>query len=132
MGLDSLVGVIGHAEDKVEEDLTSIRNNTGVLPVYSFSNILHLMEISACNAIQDRLPTGKTTLPTSINVKYISSTPIGHHVQSEARILKVEGQRIYYKIIAYDEKGKIAEGTHERFIVSVDNFMEKITKKNVM
>lgn len=57
MGLDNLVGVIGHAEDKVEDDLTSIRNNTGVLPVYSFSSILHLMEISACNAIQDRLPT---------------------------------------------------------------------------
>lgn len=132
MSLDNLVGVIGHAEDKVEESSTSIRNNTGVLPVYSFSSILNLMEMAACIAIQDRLPPGKTTLPISINVKYISSTPIGHHVQSEARILRVEGQRIYYKIIAYDEKGKIAEGTHERFIVSADSFMEKISKKNIM
>ncbi len=132
MSLENLVGVMGHAEDKVEESATSIRWNTGVLPVYSFASILNLMEVSACQAIQDRLPPGKTTLPTSINVKYISSTPVGHHVQAEARITKVEGQRIYYKISAYDEKGKIAEGTHERFIVSADSFMEKISKKNIM
>lgn len=132
MGLEGLVGVIGHAEDKVEEDKTSIRHNSGVLPLYAFSEILHLMEVSACNALQDRLPLGKTSLPTAINVKYISSTPMGHHVQSEARIIKVEGQRIHYKITAYDEKGKIADGTHERFVVSVDNFMEKISKKNII
>ena len=131
MSLESLVGVIGHAEDKVEESSTSIRCNTGVLPFYSFSSILNLMEISACAAIQDRLPPGKTSLPTSINVKYLSSTPVGHHVQAESTVIKVEGQRIYYKIAAYDEKGKIAEGTHERFIVSADSFMEKISKKNI-
>lgn len=130
--LDNLVGVVGHADSKVEESDTSIRWDTGVLPIYSFSAMLNLMERAACNTIQDRLPPGRTTIPTSINVKYLSSTPIGHHVQAEARVIKVEGQRVFYHIIAYDEKGKIAEGSHERFVISADNFMEKISKKNIM
>jgi fluoroacetyl-CoA thioesterase len=131
MDIDNLVGAVGHSEDKVDELDTSVRWSTGVLPIYSFSSMLHLMEKAACNSIQDLLPLGTTTIATSINIKHISITPIGHHVQAEAKVVKVEGQKIYFKIVAYDEKGKIGEGTHERFVVSADNFMEKISRKNI-
>ncbi|MBC7474861.1 MAG: hypothetical protein H7263_11260 [Candidatus Sericytochromatia bacterium] len=132
MIFENLIGMVGHADSKVEESETSIHSNTGVLPIYSFSSMLNLMERAACNTLQDKLPPGRTTIPTLINVKYLASTPVGHHVQAEARVVKAEGQRIYYQVIAYDEKGKIGEGTHERFVISADNFMEKISKKNVM
>ncbi len=131
MNLENLVGAVGHSEDKVNEMDTTVRWGTGVLPVFSFSSMIHLIEKAACSSIQELLPPGTTTIATSINVKQLSTTPMGHHIQSEAIVTKIEGQKIYYKVVAYDEKGKIGEGTHERFAVYADLFIEKISKKNI-
>ena len=37
--------------------------------------------------------------------------------------------RIVFKVAAYDEKGLIGEGTHERFVIDVAKFQAKTEEK---
>ena len=41
----------------------------------------------------------------------------------------MDGKRIELKVAAYDEKGLIGQGTHERFIITDERFLSKTSKK---
>jgi fluoroacetyl-CoA thioesterase len=130
MNFESLIGIIGYAEDQVSDIVTSVSQGIGALPLYSTSSMIILMEKAACSSLQNHLPLGSTTIGTIINIKHLSATPVGHHVQAEAKVVQVEGKKIIFEVRAFDEKGKIGEGTHERFIVDVETFMTKVRKKD--
>jgi predicted thioesterase len=59
----------------------------------------------------------------------MAATPIGMKVKFTAELIEIEGKRLIFKIEAYDEVEKIGEGLHERYIIEIDNFMNKINKK---
>ena len=50
-------------------------------------------------------------------------------VWAESEVTEVDGRRIVLTVTAYDEKGKIGEGSHERFVVVDDRFLAKTAKK---
>jgi hypothetical protein len=39
---------------------------------------------------------------------------------------KIDGRRLVFKVEAYDEKQKIVEGQHERFIVHLERFLQRL------
>ena len=41
----------------------------------------------------------------------------------------MDGTRLEFKVAAYDEKGLIGEGTHERFIITDERFLGKAAHK---
>ena len=41
----------------------------------------------------------------------------------------MDGKRLEFKVAAYDEKGLIGEGTHERFIITDERFLGKAARK---
>lgn len=129
MDFRNLIGLIGHSDDQVSEKSTAISLNTGALPVYATPAMGILMERAACAAIQNHLPLGTTTLGASLNIKHITATPMGHHVSAEARVTEVEGRRLTFKIKVFDEKGKIGEASHERFVIDAESFMQKIKNR---
>ena len=50
-------------------------------------------------------------------------------VRAEANVIALEGRKITFAVRAFDEKGLIGDGRHERFIVTDDRFMKKCTDK---
>ena len=50
-------------------------------------------------------------------------------VWAESEVTEVDGKRLVLKVAAYDEKGRIGQGTHERFIVTDERFLAKTAKK---
>ncbi len=42
---------------------------------------------------------------------------------------EIEGRKLVFKVEAYDSKGLIGKGIHERFIVENEKFQEKTNKK---
>jgi fluoroacetyl-CoA thioesterase len=90
--------------------------------------ILH-MEITARNTVKPLLLDGQDTVGTQVNVRHLAATPIGMLVRLYAEVLSVDGQRILFKVEAHDEKEKIGEGTHERFIVDVGRFATRLQAK---
>ncbi len=90
--------------------------------------ILH-MEITARNTVLPFLLDGQDTVGTQVNIKHLAATPLGMQVRFSAEVLSLEGQRVLFKVEAFDEKEKIGEGTHERFIVDVARFATRLQAK---
>ena len=88
-----------------------------------------LMEGAACEAIAQALPEGKTSVGTALNIAHLSATPVGLEVYAEAEVTEVDGNTITFSITAYDEAGKIGEGTHKRAIITSQRFLEKVYAK---
>ena len=92
--------------------------------------ILH-MEITARDTVKPLLLDGQDTVGTQVNVRHLAATPLGMQVRFQAEVLSVDGQRILFKVEAYDEKEKIGEGTHERFVIDVARFATRLQAKKL-
>ena len=66
---------------------------------------------------------------TQLNISHDSATPVGMKVWAESEIIETDGKRLTLKVTAYDEKGLIGQGTHQRFIITNDRFLAKTAKK---
>ena len=91
--------------------------------------MIALIEKAAWTSIAPYLAPGDSTVGTKLNISHLSATPVGMKVWAESEITLVDGKRIELKVSAYDEKGLIGEGTHERFIVTDQRFLSKAARK---
>ena len=127
--MEIIVGMKGKAATLVEKEDTAAEVGSGSLLVYATPCMVALMEGAACEAIADALGEDKTTVGTELSISHISATPVGLEVRAEAEVTAVEGKIITFQVTAYDEAGKIGEGTHKRCIVSSQRFLEKTYSK---
>jgi predicted thioesterase len=127
--MDHLLGVMGYAATVVSSDNTAVTMGSGSLPIFASPAMAQLAEQAAVAALQAFLPLGSTTVGMGLNLKHLAASPIGHNVQAEAVVVNVEGRRLEFKITVYDEREKIGEGTHERFVVDAEGFMGKLMLK---
>ena len=125
------VGLRGSKEMVVQRhQLASVLGNIGV-PVLSTHNVVLLMELAARNAVEGRLPEGMMTVGAMINLRHLAATPLGAKVRAEGCLRKIEGRRLLFDVVAYDEVEKIAEGENEQIIVSAERFVKAVIRKQV-
>jgi predicted thioesterase len=122
-------GLTGKSEMIVEnEDLVNHLGGVSV-EVLSTPRLIQLMEASAIEAIDRFLLPGQVSLGTQVRIKHLSPTPCGMKVTAHAILKEVEKNRLLFWVDAYDEKEKVAEGEHERVLVSKERFLQKVEKK---
>lgn len=80
-------------------------------------------------SVSDKLDEGFTTVGISVDVRHLSATPLGMKVEIKSELIKIDGRALTFKVEAYDEKGLIGEGIHERFIVNNEKFQAKTDSK---
>ncbi len=114
---------------KVEEKDTAKAHGSGTLSVLATPRMIALMEESAYKCIEKYLEGGQSSVGTYLDVKHLSATPVGMEVYAESEVTALDGRRIVFSVRAYDEKGLIGEGTHERFIVFSEKFVAKTYQK---
>ena len=111
-----------------EEDLVSSIGGA-VIHVLSTPRLIQLIEAAAIEAIKDYMSRGELSLGTRVSIQHLSATPLGMKVTAHALLKRVEKNRLFFLVDAYDEKEKVAEGEHERLLVSKDRFVQKVAKK---
>jgi len=119
----------GTVSTAVEREDTAFEVGSGSLLVYATPCMVALMEGAACEAIAPAVPEDKTSVGIALNISHLAATPVGMEVRAEAEVTEVEGNTITFTITAYDEKGKIGEGTHKRAIVTAQRFLDKTYAK---
>lgn len=127
--MEITVGMKGEASTQVEREDTAYEVGSGSLLVYATPCMVALMEGAACEAIADALPEGKTSVGIALNITHLSATPVGLEVRAEAEVTEVDGNTITFQLTAYDEAGKIGEGTHKRAVITAQRFLEKVYSK---
>ena len=127
--MEITVGMKGEAATLAEREDTALEVGSGSLLVYATPCMVALMEGAACEAINAALPEDKTTVGIELNICHLSATPVGLDVRAEAEVIAVDGNIITFQLTAFDEAGKIGEGTHKRAVVSIQRFLDKAYAK---
>ena len=122
-------GLMGKSEMVVKKgDLVSrLRGMT--IDVLSTPRLIQLLEAAAIEAIQGFLQPGQMTLGSLLKIRHLSPTPLGMRVTAHAVLREVDERRLLFWVDAHDELEKIAEGEHERILVSRERFLQKVEKK---
>ena len=127
--MEITVGLKGEASTLVEREDTAAEVGSGSLLVYATPCMVALMEGAACNALEGILPDDKTSVGIELSITHVAATPVGMEVRAEAEITAVEKNILTYTITAYDEAGKIGEGTHKRAVITSQKFLDKVYAK---
>lgn len=127
--MEITVGMKGEAATLAEREDTALEVGSGSLLVYATPCMVALMEGAACEAVAPALSEDVTTVGISLDIAHLSATPVGLEVRAEAEVTAVEGKVITFSVTAYDEAGKIGEGTHKRCIVNTQKFLDKTYSK---
>ncbi len=122
-------GLKGKAEMEVTSKDTALSFGSGAVEVFATPIMVGLMENASLKAVDELLPEDYTTVGTHLDISHISATPIGMKVTAQAELIKIEGKALTFKVEVYDEVEKVGEGTHQRFIVSLEKFMGKCNSK---
>jgi fluoroacetyl-CoA thioesterase len=122
-------GLKGHADLLVGEEHTAPRIGSGRVHVLATPVMINLIEAAALDAVERLLPPGRQSLGTVLNVRHIAATPVGMRVTATAEVTGVEGRTIRFRVEARDEKELIGDGTHERVVVNVAKFDERVQRK---
>lgn len=122
-------GIKNHSELTVTDNETAASAGSGGQPVFSTPHMIGLMETTAWSSVEPYLEEGKSTVGTRIDVRHLSASPIGAHISCESELIEIDRRRLVFRVTASDDAGPIGEGTHERFIIDIDRFMESAEAK---
>lgn len=122
-------GLIGTDELRVRVEHTAPSIGSGVVRVLATPVMINVIEAAALAAVEHLLPAGHQSLGTHLDVRHFAATPIGMHVYAKAELLKIDGRTLYFRVEARDDKEVIGDGTHERVVVNVARFDERVQKK---
>lgn len=113
----------------VDNSNTAKTMRSGSLDVFATPSMIALMEQAASELCDKFADDGITTVGTKMHVSHLSATPIGCEVRAVAQVSSCDGRKVCFNVKAFDTAGVIGEGTHERFCVKTEKFMQKANEK---
>ncbi len=122
-------GIKGNIERTVTNEMTAKVIGSGELDVLATPMLIALAEETAWRSVAGELEEGQGTVGTRMELSHIAATPVGMKVRCETELTEVDRRKLTFSIVAYDEKDKIAEGVHERFVVDNEAFQKKSDSK---
>ncbi len=122
-------GMRGTSELVVGPEHTAPFVGSGRIAVLATPVMINVIEAAALAAIEHLLPEGHQSLGIHLDVSHVAATPIGLRVTATAEVMHVEGRTVTFNVDAYDEYERIGGGTHQRVVVSVARFDERVQRK---
>jgi len=122
-------GLKGHAQILVGVEHTAPSIGSGKVPVLATPVMINVIEAAALAAVEHLLPVGHQSLGIHLDVRHFAATPIGMHVHASAELIAVEGRTLSFRVEAHDDKEPIGGGSHQRVVVNVARFDERIQRK---
>ncbi len=122
-------GMTGKITEEVTGENVASKCGSGELDVYGTPYMIAAMERSAVSAVDDSLPDGWITVGIAVDVSHLAVTPIGGEITVEAELKKVDGKKLIFSVEASDDKEMIGKGTHQRYCVHKESFLDNAAEK---
>lgn len=122
-------GIRNRMETVVTQQKTAKAMGSGELEVFATPAMVALIEETCWRSVARDLDEGQGTVGTKLDVRHVSATPVGMKVWCESELVSVEGRKLTFNVKVFDGAGLAGEGTHERFIVDNDRFIQKAGQK---
>ena len=124
------IGTKGTFELLVTADHLASRFKDAMLPpVLATPVMIMAMENAALNALKPYFEGNESALGTRVDVRHLAATPAGSRITGEAEVTKVDGRRIEFSMRATCGPELIGVGTHERVIIDLPRFSERLKAK---
>jgi predicted thioesterase len=123
-GLHATVEIVVGTRD------TAAHVGSGKIGVLATPILVTLLESAALQAVEQFMVKGQQTVGTRLDISHTAATPVGMRVRARAELVKVEGRKLSFNLRAEDEVETIAQGVHERLIISVERFDQRMQKKS--
>ena len=122
-------GLEGSAELIVADEHTAPQVGSGRVAVLATPVMINLIEAAALAACEELLPAGMQSLGIHLDVRHFAATPVGMRVEALAELIAIDGRTLSFRVEARDEREVIGDGTHNRVVVNVARFDERVQKK---
>jgi len=123
------VGRTYQSQTRVEEWMTAEKAGNKGVDVLSTPMLLQLVEDAAMACLAPLLDAEDISLGTHVDIAHLAATPVGLIVRTEVEVIKAEGKRVEFAFSAFDEREKVADGTHERYVTTREKFKERLEEK---
>ena len=129
MGVKIDIGRSYKSQTRVEEWMTAEKAGNKGVDVLATPILLQLIEQAAVDCLGPLLSPNEVSLGTHVDLAHLAPVPVGYIVRTEVEIIAVNGRRVEFTVAAFDEREKVAEGTHERYIVDRAKFLANLEEK---
>ncbi len=123
-------GLIGTSSLVVGKENTARHLGSGGVDVLATPEMVRLMERAAVAAVDPLLPQGMMTVGARIEVQHLAPTPLGMRVEAQATLVAVDGRRLTFEVEARDEREVVGRGHHERVIIDLERFRQRLAAKS--
>jgi fluoroacetyl-CoA thioesterase len=125
--MDTLKVGMKHTEPwEITEDRTTQR---GPYKVFATWAMTRLVEQAASNLVRPHLKPDQGQVGVALTVRHMGPTPIGKTVRAEAELIAIDRRRLSFKVKVFDDTEQVGESDHDRFIVDLDKYFDKLKKK---
>jgi fluoroacetyl-CoA thioesterase len=122
-------GLTGSVDIVVGTEHTAPSIGSGLVPVLATPVMINLIEAAALAAVEHLLPAGHQSLGIHLDVRHFAATPIGMRVCATAELIAVDRRTLTFRVEARDEREPIGDGSHQRVVVNVARFDERVQAK---
>jgi fluoroacetyl-CoA thioesterase len=122
-------GLQGTADLLVGPEHTAPRVGSGLVAVLATPVMINVIEAAALAAVEHLLPAGHQSLGIHLDVRHFAATPVGMRIRATAELTAIEGRTLTFRVEARDEKETIGDGTHQRVVVNVARFDQRVQAK---
>ncbi len=118
-------------EKKIETkpEMAASRFHENSPRVLSSPSLITFMQTTCADLMAPYLDPAEMVVSVRMEMSHLAPTPIGTAITVRAEIDRVEGDKVYFKIDAYDEIEKIASGYNDMYIINEDRFERGVTRK---
>jgi len=120
------VGMTDTLEWEVTEKLCTTR---GDFKVFSTPSMCLFAEMASGRLVQPHLKAGQGQVGVAINIRHLAPTPIGKTVRAEAELTAVDRRKLTFHVKIYDDAEQVGDVVHERFVIDVEKYRERLRKK---
>lgn len=97
--------------------------------IYSTPSMVNDVEYACLRLIQSHIDRSQTSLGAHVSMSHLAATPLGEEVTISVRIESIEGRRVHLSATVADRLAIIGEGRHERVVVDLDRFRQRLQQR---
>jgi fluoroacetyl-CoA thioesterase len=94
-----------------------------------FPTLTALMIEGVISTIDPLMPEGYVTVGTSTAITYLNTVFLGSTITVLATLTEIDGRKLVFECMAFDELGQVGRGKHERRIVNAERLMQAAHKR---
>lgn len=98
--------------------------------IFSTPNLVALVEEAAIEALAPYLSEDESSVGARVDVRHVAATPRGMRVRATATVREVDRRRVTFDVIVDDEVERIGEAAHDRFVIDIDRFTQRLKAKS--